>query len=228
MENLTAVLDRSSLFEGVGASEVQAFLASIAHSKRTHQQGARLFSRGDPCDELLILLHGELSTVLEISPDKSMTIETLRAPDAIASGIVFAQDNSYPVTGIAATDLGLLAFPRSSVLALCARSPRFLENYLEDMGNKIVFLAEKIRFLKFTTLRQKVAAHLLDLVAKQGRETVRLPFSKEALAEVFGVARPSLSRVFSELNAEGVIVGEGRQVEVRRIEVLKTFLESGD
>lgn len=228
METVEARLKRCSLFHGVSAKEVQEIFRDIPHFHRSYYKGSRLFHRGDVYENLMVLIHGEVQTSMEIGPDKSIAMETLRAPDAMAAGVLFAKDNHLPVTATAITDLEVVCFPKKSVLSMLSRYEAFLVNYMEDMGNKIVFLADKIKVLKFATLRQKLASYLLDLSTRQSADTVKLPFSKEALAEVFGVTRPSLSRVFSELTAEGLLGGEGRQVELRDKKSLSKYLTIGD
>jgi DNA-binding IclR family transcriptional regulator len=45
------------------------------------------------------------------------------------------------------------------------------------------------------------------------------------MSELFGVARPSLSRVFSEMTDEGILRQEGRNVYILDREELELLLE---
>jgi len=103
---------------------------------------------------------------------------------------------------------------RKTLLGMMRESGTFLHNFLSDMGNKIVFLADKIALFQFKTIRQKLCGYLLDLSTRQGSWSVRLPYSKQTLSELFGVTRPSLSRVFAELEFERLIASEGRMVHI--------------
>jgi CRP-like cAMP-binding protein len=85
---------------------------------------------------------------------------------------------------------------------------------LRDSGNRIVTLAEKLRFSKFSTIRQKIAGYLLECADKQQGKVITLGHSKSSLAELFGVSRPSLSRGFSELHGSGLIRQEGRSITI--------------
>jgi len=106
------------------------------------------------------------------------------------------------------------------------RSPEFLLSFLRDSGNRIVFLAGKLRFSQFTTLRQKAASYLLDCVRKQRTETVALEHSREALAELFGATRPSVSRAFSGLRDDGLIQLDGRTVYILSMGGLKKVVSA--
>lgn len=224
METAEAILHRCSLFQSVTQDEVREILRDIPHSRRTFSKGAKIFLRGEVCESLLIIICGEVYTHMDITPEKTISMESLRAPEAIAAGVLFAQDNTLPVSATALTEVEVLAFPKKSVMQLFRRYENFMVNYIRDMGNKIVFLAEKIKVLKFTTLRQRVASYLLDLSQKQASLEIRLPFSKEALANLFGAARPSISRIFMEMIAEGVISGEGRVIHVLDRKALEACL----
>ena len=80
------------------------------------------------------------------------------------------------------------------------------------MGNRVVFLADKIRYLSMKSLRQKISGYILELSKKQKSEKIRFDYSLDKLSELFSVARPSLSRELSRMVEEGLIRREGRSL----------------
>lgn len=52
----------------------------------------------------------------------------------------------------------------------------------------------------------------IESLKRDDAETVTLPMSVEDLARYFGVARPSLSQVFIDLQKEGLFVKKGRKL----------------
>jgi CRP-like cAMP-binding protein len=96
------------------------------------------------------------------------------------------------------------------------------------MGSKLTLLAQKIRFLQFGTIRQKIAGYLLDEMRKQRSSSLKIPYTKEALSEIFGVTRPSFSRVFSELCHEKIIRQKGKTVTVLNAAKLKAIMAETD
>jgi CRP-like cAMP-binding protein len=87
------------------------------------------------------------------------------------------------------------------------------------------FLAQKIRFLQFNTIRKKIAEYLLGQMQIQKTRSLVLPHSREMMAELFGVSRPSLSRVFSELCQHGVLKSEGKHCTVLEPARLRALAE---
>jgi CRP-like cAMP-binding protein len=87
-------------------------------------------------------------------------------------------------------------------------------NFVDIVSSRGQFLSNKIKFLSFTTIKGKLAQYLLDLSGKSGSHRFLLPSSQAQLSELFGVARPSIGRAMSELNHDGIIRTEGRQVTI--------------
>ena len=180
--------------------------------------------RGDPVDDLIVVIAGRLLAHINSFGGKMLRIEVLKAPDPVASAIVFASDNRLPVSLLAETDVDLLFIPREDVLTLCSKSREFTANYLRDMGDKVSILAEKIRLYQFSTIRQKIAGYILGLAGPRELNSVKLVYSKEILAEIMGVTRPALSREFSNLINEGLIKSSGKNVTIEDRQGLKDLL----
>lgn len=209
-----AVLSTCPLFRGIGPVEVKLLMESVPHVLRDFEKGNMIQIRGDEYTELLILLEGEVSAEIQDFNGKTIKIENLAAPDAMATGILFAEDNTLPVTLVTQKPVHLAAIPKEAVLEMAQKNRKFLLNYFSDSGNRVAFLAEKIRLFKFNSLREKLAGYTMSLAVKQKSDTVRLPYSREKLAELFGVARPSLSRVCSEMAEEGLMEFSGKTARI--------------
>ena len=223
---LKPLLEACGLFEtGTGADSCLRLFESLKYSVKKYHPGAIVMFRGDRYEHLFILAEGTLSAEMEDLKGRVLKVETLKAPDKIAPGILFAEENFLPVTLRTVTDTTILSLPKDSVYAICRENRDFLLSLLQDAGNKIVFLAEKMRLIKFSSIREKIASYLLDQASRQGSNMVELKISKETMSELFGVARPSLSRVFSEMTDEGILRQEGRNVYILDREELELLLE---
>lgn len=219
------ILSLCPLFEGITNDEVLEMFNKVPYSTKTHNKGSLVMIRGDEYDSLKILLKGEVSAEIQDFNGKTIKIENLKAPDAMATGILFADDNTLPVTLVAQSEVKLISIPKVSIINIAQKNKHFLLNYFSDSGNKVVFLAEKIRLFKFKSLRQKFTGYILSLSGKQNSNTVKLPYTREKLAELFGVARPSLSRTCSEMSDEGLLRLEGKTITILDKEELKASLD---
>ena len=221
--DLTAV-SNCRLFSGMDNNDIQNIFQSYKYNEKEYHKDAIIRFQGDEYNELMIILSGEINAGIQNPDGKKIIIETLKKSDAVATGVLFASDNTLPVTITAVTDLKILFLSKKTILEICRKHENFLLNYLQDEGNKVMFLAEKIRLLKFNSISQKIACHLLSLSKKQGTDSVKLQYNREQMADLFGVARPSLSRGFSELYDQGILEAEGKIIHIMDKTELQTVL----
>lgn len=222
------VLSRCPLFRGLDTGELTRMLAPLRGGVRQFHQGARIAFRGDAYRELWIILSGYVNGEFRSFSGKVLKLETMHAPEAIATAVLFSTHSQLPVDLSAASDAEILAIPRKLVVDLFRREERILLNYLTDMGDRLSLLADKLRFVQFSTIRQKIAGYLLDLSMGQHSTSVTIRQTKESLAEVFGVTRPSLSRGFVQMCNDGIIRQEGPVVHIVDSVKLEAILEGGD
>ncbi|MFQ3619703.1 MAG: Crp/Fnr family transcriptional regulator [Spirochaetales bacterium] len=207
-------LKRIDLFKVVSAKVLEDWLKGFHPFQREYHKGSYLLHQGKPYTELCCILAGEVSAEIQDYSGRVLKVETLKAFEALATAVLFSPDRLLPVSVVAQTEVTALWVPRSEVLRLCSLSPQFLESLLSDMGARVSFLAQKIRFLQFSTIRKKIAEYLLSQMRVQESRVLKLPHSREMLSELFGVTRPALSRVFSELCKEKVLRSQGRNCTV--------------
>ena len=202
------------LFSSFSADRLRDFFKQYRYSVRRFTAEHLVMLRGDGVDSLLIVVEGSLRAQIQGANGKSLRIEVLKAPQPVAAGILFSEDNRLPVSLYAEKDSVIVSIPRAAVLALCGESADFTRNYFTDMGNKISLLAEKIRLYQFTTIKQKIAGYLLGLSGERELGTVRIVFGREVLAEIMSVTRPALSREISAMVRAGIIETEGKTVRI--------------
>jgi len=154
---------------------------------------------------------------------RTMKIEDINPPQALAAAVLFGAAAKYPVTVTANTDSELLIINKSDYLAMMAGDRRILSNYLTFICNKAQFLSGRLRFHSFHTIRGKFANYLTSLPgASSGR--VVIDRSQQELSDYFGVTRPSLSRVIGEMQEEGLISVERREVRLLDIKGLSALI----
>ncbi len=213
-ERTARILVQSGLFSGITADELDDLFKNIPFKICRYDNNSIIQLRGDLVEDLRIIMSGKLSAEIHGSGGKNLLVETLCPSSAIASGILFSEDNRLPVTLVAKSDVEIICIGKKEVIGLCQSSTVFMQNFLTDMGSRISFLAEKIRLLQFSTIRQKICGYILGLSGEREKELVTLGYNREKLAELMSVARPSLSREFSNLVSMGFISVVGREVSI--------------
>ncbi len=180
-------------------------------------------TQGAICDELLLLLRGTVAADFLTYDGRVMRVETLDQSEIIAPAFLFSPERRFPVQVRALTDVSLFVLARNTLLDLCSEHRGALESLLADLAHRTSFLANKLKMVQFETLRERLAHYILGELAVTGGRTVTLSVSKKELSEMMGVARQSLFRTLTELEDEGAIKIEGREIEViepRKLEVV--------
>ncbi len=212
------------LFRSFSDERLAELLSAVRYSLRSYAKGETIAFTGDRCEELLIPLKGTVRGEMVDSAGRCLAIEDMKPPTPLAVAFLFGKENLYPVNVVANMDVRLIALPQKAVLQLMMQEPCFLHVFLNLISNRTQFLTEKISFLSFQTIKEKLANYILKQADEAG--TLTLPESQERMAELFAVARPSFARGLGELKEAGYIAVQRREITVLDRGALVAILEN--
>jgi CRP-like cAMP-binding protein len=205
-------LHQLPIFKNVEENELNRLLASIVFQRKSYPAGALVVSQGEECNRLLLLTEGMVKGEMTSPMGKSLKIEDMEAPYALATAFLFGNSAFFPVNIVAVTPVNFIVIQRRELLKLFQLSEQILQNFLSMISSRAQFLSEKLRFHSFKSLKAKIAFYLIKEAGQNS--SFRLDDSQNDLAELFGVARPSVGRAFLLLQEEGIIDIRYRQVEI--------------
>lgn len=209
------ILASSPLFAGHSMGDISSLLAKTDYQLKPFESGEVIAWEGALCRSLLMVISGKVKGEMIDFSGRVLKIEDITPPRPLATAFLFGKKNRFPVTITAVEKTEILVFPKASVLLMMQNSEVFLTNFLNAVCNRAQFISDKLRFLSFKSLKGKVGNYLLELQKDQpGTEIIELRHTHAELADLFGVARPSLSRVLRDLHRQGVIHADGKQVRL--------------
>jgi CRP-like cAMP-binding protein len=214
------ILLQTPVFKGLNEEEIKSLFSLLPYRIKKFMAGSLLASSGDEVESLLIVLSGVVKGEMIDYSGRIIKIEDIPAPGALAAAFIFGNNNRFPVTVAAVTDVDILVIDKSDFLRLMLKNERILRNFLDMISNRSQFLSEKIKFLNFKTIRGKLAQYILQLAGGKKRQ-VRLDKTQNDLGDFFGVARPSIARAIKDMEDEGLISAHGRDITVLDIKKLK-------
>jgi CRP-like cAMP-binding protein len=213
------VLNSSPLFSGLTESEIEAVIESVSYRSRSYPAGAVVVIAGEEISSVMVVMSGSVRGEMTDLTGKTIKIEDVYPPQALAAAFIYGKVARYPVNVIVNTDAELLIINKSEFLTLMNHDRRLLLNYLTAVCTRALFLSERLRFLSFRTIREKYAHYISSLPgAASGR--VVIDRTQQELADYFGVTRPSLARAVAEMESDGLISVERRDVrllDIRRL-----------
>ena len=217
-------LAKSPLFKGVLPNEIEQLLASVPYQIKNFEKESNVAQRTSECTSLMIVIKGSVRGEMLDYSGKVLKVADIFAPKPIAPAFLFGQNNRYPVDVIANSEVSILKIAKESVLTLFQKNNLFLQNFLNTISNRTQFLSRRIWFLSFKTIKGKLSQYILSLL-KDNMKSVVLPISQKELAEFFGVTRPSLARALGEMEREGIIDVNRREIQVNNKKKLIEIIE---
>lgn len=188
------------LFRGCDREVVKGILERASGRFASYRKGDFIAMQNSACRSLLILCEGSVYARMTGSDGREFTLDTLSAPDVLASAFIFSTEGIYPVTIIANTDCRLWIVGRECVMELIERDSAVLHNFLTVLSDHTIFLSNKLNQFAL----QSLTSRLLNYLETNG--PVR---NLQETAFILGVTRPSLSRVVSQLVRQGLVRRSG-------------------
>lgn len=189
-------LKETVVFNGIDEKTIKNILEKNKYEIKKYSPNESIAFRGDEVRGLYIILKGTLTTEMLTEEGNVIKIEELVPSDVIASAFVFGKKNSFPVDLNAKDEAEILFIERKEFLKILFSKEKILENFLNEVSNKTQLLTSKIwNSFNNKTIKKKFC----DYVKKNQKNSLFSIQNLGALAEYFGVERPSLSRVLSDL-----------------------------
>lgn len=206
-------LNQAPLFRGLRPESIESIINSIPHKIRKFHAGSLIAHSGDAVTSLMIVTGGMVKGEMIDYAGRVIKIEDIPAPGALASAFLFGNRNRFPVNVIAVSDAELLIIEKADFMSLMMKNDIILANFLDMISNRSQFLSEKIKFLNFKTIKGKLAQFILQKT-EQGTKAVKLEITQNELADYFGVARPSVARALGDMEEEGLIEANGKNIKI--------------
>lgn len=208
---LLRALDEIRLFEGLSEPEIRNFLHESRSWIQTYEKDEILFRQGDAYTFLAVVIEGICVSEMNDFSGRTVDLGRFPAPFPVAPGFLFIEDSELPVSLRAYTPVKAVFIPKDRLFELLRIDGVFLKNFLRLLSSRIEYLTGKVSFHSCRTIREKLLMYL-ETLTRDDDGTTTIPMSIEALARYFGVARPSLSQVFIDLQEGGVFIREGRKI----------------
>ena len=189
-------LRETVVFNDLDEDTIKDILEKTKYEIKKYSLDEPIAFRGDEVKGLYIILKGTLITEMLTEEGNIIKIEELVPSDVIASAFIFGKNNSFPVDLSVKDEAEILFVERKEFLKLLFSEEKILENFLNEISNKTQLLTSKIwNSFNNKTIKKKFC----DYVKRNQKNNEFFIENLGALAEFFGVERPSLSRVLSEL-----------------------------
>lgn len=224
MFDIKRALSLNKLFKDFHNKEITDFLISSQYQTRDYAASQIIALEGDPLTQIGLLLSGKVSVEKCFPSGKKITISQLSAGDIFGEAIIFSPKKVFPSMVTAVNNCKVMFVDQEHVIKMCFQNEKFLLNLLQLLSEKILLMDYRLRFLSGESIRQKICLYLLEQYEEQKRFDIHLTDNREALAEQFGVTRPSLSRELNKMRKEGLINLTRKTIIINNLSLLEQNL----
>jgi CRP-like cAMP-binding protein len=173
--------------------------------------GAMLHWEGEDAEHLELVVDGLVRAFVTAPDGRTLTIRYCRRGALIGAVSMYASGFRVPVGIQAVVDSRLLLFSPDVVRRAALHDPLVMEALLRELADRTLAYIHEITGSAFSSVRERVARHLLDLAAQevsaQGsmQSTLQVVVRQRQLAESVGTVREVVVRVLRELRQSGAI-----------------------
>ena len=162
----------------------------------TYDKGDIIAMQGYACRSIYLLCKGSVYARMVSDEGREFTLDTLTAPEVLASSFVFSSDGTFPVTIIASSSCDFWILGKESLLRIIESDKTVLHNYLTIISDHSMFLSRRLNEFALQTLSSRIVSYIEHNGAINNLQEA---------AFILGVARPSLSRAVAQLVSQGVL-----------------------
>ncbi|NLZ67052.1 MAG: Crp/Fnr family transcriptional regulator [Clostridiaceae bacterium] len=237
MKKVCQVLGQLPLFKGLDHDSYHAYCESS--TIRTSWKGELIIVEGEMCKGVGIILEGQVARQKYTASGEYTTLDLLGPDSVFGEDLIFSSHKRYPYSLESLTHVKWIMVYREDLLAMIAKSPRLLSNYLSILSDRVREQDQRIHLLSQKTLRYKISCYLLqqleedlhgqgmtlrDAIAVPTTQAVELPVSKEVISKLLAMPRPSFSRELISMEKDGLIHVDGRVIWLRDLRRLSCGL----
>lgn len=203
-------------------------LAACLRSRR-FGAGQPIFLQGDPGDEMYLVLEGRIRIAAESSSGREVTLAMMR-DGGFFGDMALLDGQPRSASAYAESACHTLMLRRIDFHSYLDTSPATAKHLLAFLSQRLREANDKIQDLALLTVRQRLAAVLIDLALKDGEEhpnglMLGKSVNHRVLAGLLGTSRETVSRMAAELRELDLIEQHGRRVLVKNIDGLRALLE---
>ena len=200
---------KACLAQFLEGDELEAFDSIVKHSKKLNR-GDFLYRAGDEFNSIYIVRSGSLKTFIVDEEGREQILGFSIQEDVVA--LDGATLNVYPTTAQALETTYVCEIPFARYMELAVEIPSLYQQLLTQMSYQIRDEEEHALLLG-----TKSAARGFS------RNEFNLHMSRRDIGNYLSAAMETVSRLFSRLQANGLIEVHGKLVEIKDLEGLQRF-----
>lgn len=190
-------------------------------------RGDMVFRAGEPCEEFHVVVLGQVKLYVGSPSGQEKIIELIAPGHCFAEAMMFL-GKPYILNAQALADSLIIRVSKQVVFREIEKDPRFCVHMLAGISRRLHGLVRDVEGYALQSGMQRLIGYLLrggqeaDAVGT-GVVTVSLPVSKATIASRLSLTPEYFSRVLHELETEGLIQIDKREIRIPDVQRLASY-----
>lgn len=209
MREFLTILKKCPLFFDVSDDNIIAMLRCLRAKTDIFDKNYTILSEESPAKYIGIVLSGSVQITQTDYYGNRSILGNLCEGELFAEAFACMQMTSMPVSVIANEKSNIMFIDCNHILHSCQKScphhRKLIYNLMKVLAAKTVMFQQKIEVLSKRTTREKLLAYLTICAKKNNKNSFKIPFNRQELADYLEVDRSGLSAEISKLRKDGIL-----------------------
>ena len=217
---VTQFMANHPLFCNIPQQAIPSILEQLNCRTENFKKDAILCHIGDYVQSMGVVLSGSINIENNDIWGNKNILANITPGQVFAETYACIPNEALMVTVTAAEDSQVLWIAIGKALLPSPTNPYFpvlIKNLLSIMASKNLHLTRKINHTSSKTIRGRILSYLSFQATKQGKQSFKIPFNRQQLADYLEVDRSALSNELSKMQKEGLLTYHLNQFHLNKI-----------
>jgi len=225
MKEYYYTLSNCPLFSNVNLKSLDEIFNNIDYQIKTFDLNENIYWENDICDEINIILEGEISIQSISSSGKIFRVLHFIKGNLFGEGLIFSDLNEYPISVTASKkETKILIISKTNLVKAFSINTELTTSFMKILSNRITLLNDKVKILALQSIRKKICYFILKRYKKNKNLTIDIGMNKKTLAESLAIPRPSLSRELIKMKEENIINYDKKYIYILNMAAIELSL----
>jgi len=192
------------------------------------KQNEYLYRQGDKLESFYIVRSGSVKSFM-VDAEGVEQIVGFNFPGDLL-GLDAIDDQYHTTSAVALQHSAFCKLSRDDFNSLCQKCPHFHDQCLSSFSREVIHIHDMVMAMGQKGVEQKLAIFLLAISQRMkergfSEKEFNLSMSRNDIANFLGVAAETVSREFTQLQNEGVLQVDRRQVKIDCMDSLKSIAD---
>ncbi|MBP8639678.1 MAG: Crp/Fnr family transcriptional regulator [Oscillospiraceae bacterium] len=218
MKKYLSVIQKSPLFSGIAASELEPMLLCLSPVIKEYEKNAFILRFGEDVSSIGVVLSGSAHIIKEDFWGNRNIVTEVSIGQLFAETFACVQGEVLAVDVVAAEPTIVIFLDVRRIMSTCSSAcefhSRLIRNLLSVVAQKNLMLNSKLSHMAQRSTREKLLSYLSAESQKQGSPSFEIPFNRQQLADYLSVDRSAMSNELCKLRDEGTLKFEKRSFKL--------------